>query len=162
MIRVSIKGFMIDSATEMPVVLLKNDQSGSLIPLLIGPFEAGAIILELKGIKPPRPVTHDLLAEMFKRNRIHMEYLEIYDSFEDIFFARIKYRKGIKSYTLEARPGDGLALSIRLNSPIYVNERIVLKLKQDVSAGRISDVNGLIPENQFLYLDNDQYMEHLM
>lgn len=153
---------MIDSATEMPVVLLKNDQSGDLIPLLIGPFEAGAIILELKGIKPPRPVTHDLLAEMFRRSKIHMEYLEIYDAFEDIFFSRIKYRKGIKTHTLEARPGDGIALSIRLNSPIYINKRIVLKLKQDISAGRISDVNSVIPENQFLYLDNDHYMEHLM
>jgi len=162
MVRVTIKGFMIDSVSEMPVVLLKEQGSDKTIPLFTGPFETGAIILELKGIKPLRPVAHDLIASMFKRHRIYMECLEIYDLFDGLFFSRIRYRKGFRPYTMETKPGDGLALAIRLNAPIYMDEKIIHEISRDNNRKPVSDKNITALNGEFLFLNSENYSKRIM
>ena len=162
MVKVTIKGFMVDSVSEMPVVLLKERGSDKTIPLFTGPFETGAIILELKGIKPLRPVAHDLIAAMFKRHKMYMECLEIYDIFDGLFFSRIKYRKGFKHYTMETKPGDGLALAIRLHAPIYMDENIILKIGRYNDRQPVPDKNIAALNGEFLFLNSENYSERIM
>ena len=65
MIKFTIKGIALDEETQMPIVILQSSETSRTIPLWIGPFEASAIIIEIEGVRPPRPLTHDLLSEFF-------------------------------------------------------------------------------------------------
>lgn len=88
------------------------------MPVPVGAFEASAIIIEIEGIKPPRALTHDLFAELALRHGLRMLEFELYARTEEGFLGRIKYRKGLRTWTMEVRPSDGIALALRLNAPI--------------------------------------------
>lgn len=119
-----INGIALDSQTDIPVVLLQELEGKKILPVQIGPFEASAIIIEMENVHPPRPLTHDLFADFFRRHGFKMQYLSIYKREEDKFFARLYYKKGFKTHSMEVRPSDGLALALRLEAKIYCSEAI--------------------------------------
>ena len=124
MLQFTIKGIALDEESKMPIIILQSPETSRVIPLWIGPFEASAIIIEIEEVKPPRPLTHDLLSEFFIKHHYKLKYVYIYDFINDSHIAKIVYRKGFKSFSLEIRPSDGIALALRLKAPIYVSQKV--------------------------------------
>ncbi len=124
-VKLDIKGIALDKETELPIVVLQSSDNKHILPLPIGPFEASAIIIEIEGVHPPRPLTHDLLSEFFRKHNFEINKLIIYDIIQDNVMARIYYRKGLKNYSMEVRPSDGIAMAIRANAPVYALGRVL-------------------------------------
>ncbi len=157
-IELAVKGIALEEETRMPILILKEKDSDRLLPLQIGPFEASAIIMQLEGIEPPRPLTHDILAEFFKRHNFHMLCLEIYGIIDNKQTARMLYRKGRKTFSMEVRPSDGIALALKLAAQIcctsevlslHAEEQAILKNLETLSA-------------EFLYLETERVQPPLM
>jgi bifunctional DNase/RNase len=125
MVALKIRGLLLDR-DNMPVVMLAEQEGQRLLPVWVGPAEASAIIVELEKIRTPEPLAHDLLAVLFLRHGLRMRRLEIYPRRRDCACgARIVYRRGLRSCTLETRPSDGLALAVRLGAPILGAEELL-------------------------------------
>jgi bifunctional DNase/RNase len=129
MLDFSVKGLALDERDQMPVVILQNLERNLILPLFVGPFEASAIIIEIEGVRPPRPLTHDLFSELFQRHRFHLLSVEIYGKFNDEYLARLRYKTKVSVHTMEVRPSDGIALALRLNAPILVDERLLASIE---------------------------------
>ena len=147
MVDFSVKGLALDDRSQMPVVILQNEEKSHMLPMVIGPFEASAIIMEIEGVHPPRPLTHDLFSELFQRHRFHMVSVEIYDRSDEEYFARIRYRTHKSSHTMEVRPSDGIALALRLNAPILVSEEIAASASPDLLHAGTDDQEILFLES---------------
>lgn len=117
-IALSVEGVVLEDEGESPTVLLRDSSGEYLMPVPVGAFEASAIIIEIEGIKPPRALTHDLIAELALRHRFRMIEFLLYGRTDEGFLGRIAYRKGLRSWTMEVRPSDGIALALRLGAPI--------------------------------------------
>ncbi len=116
-----------DEDSGIPIILLQEKEGSRILPVWIGPFEASAIIIEMEQVKPPRPMTHDLMAEMFFRHKFRMKEVLIHRSFEKKYHASMTYRERFKHHTVDIRPSDGLALAVRLGAPIYATEEVFEK-----------------------------------
>jgi hypothetical protein len=101
-----------------PIVILEDRETDRRLIVPVGPFEASAIILELKGISLPRPLTHDLLAAFFEEGGFHLDEVEFFGDVRSGIRARLHYRKGLRKLVKEVRPSDALALVIRLDAPL--------------------------------------------
>ena len=123
-----VKGIALEQKSRLPLVLLHNEEKNILVPIYIGPAEASAIIVEMEGVQPPRPLTHDLLAELFHKHHFKLICCEIYRCLEDKQLARIRYRSRFSSCEMEVRPSDGIALAVRLSAPIMVADEVIEKL----------------------------------
>lgn len=106
--------------------LILNEVEGNRrLPIIIGTFEAQAIALELEHIKPPRPMTHDLLKNAIEVFGANIDQIFINDLSEGTFFARIIYRKNGEQVEQDARPSDAIALAVRFKAPIYVSAEVL-------------------------------------
>ena len=114
-----------DRETNSPVLILKNDEEGSLLPIWIGPYEAYAIMMEIEGIEAPRPMTHDLLKNAIAALGADLEYVEIFDLSENTFFSQLILTTEAETITIDARPSDAVALALRCNSNIYVSRDVI-------------------------------------
>ncbi len=153
-----IKGIALDSQNGLPIIILKSPDGFGILPLRAGPFEASAIIIEIENVHPPRPLTHDLLSEFFTRHRYRLDKLVIYEKIEDDYLARIEYTKNMKRYRMEVRPSDGIALALRMESPILVARSIV----DTLDAGTAMFENMKEYTSEILYLEPDNTSIHLM
>lgn len=117
----------IDLLTHDPVVILKDMDGKRFLPILIGPFEATAIALALEGAPVPRPLTHDLMRNVFETLDARLEQVVIHDIRESTFFAKLVVRTNGDLQEIDARPSDGIALALRMSAPIYVSDKIVLE-----------------------------------
>lgn len=95
------------------------------LPIIIGAFEAQAIALELEKIQPPRPMTHDLLRDLFEAVSADVTDILIDDLREGTFFAKVRYVVDGKEHQLDARPSDAVALAVRTEAPIYVMANVL-------------------------------------
>lgn len=158
MLQFTIKGIALDEKSQMPIIILQSQETNKIIPLWIGPFEASAIIIEIEEVKPPRPLTHDLLSEFFLKHHYKLKYIYIYDFIDDSHIAKIVYKKGFKSYSMEIRPSDGIALALRLKAPIYASQNVANNAYSDPellkSAGNY--------QSEILYLENEKIDAHIM
>lgn len=124
MVNFVVTGLALDEHNRNPVVILQNAEGREVLPLTIGPFEASAIIMEIEGVHPPRPLTHDLFSEFFRRHRFQMIAVEIYGRENEDYYSRIRYRSKGGDHSMEVRPSDGIALALRQNAPILVAAEI--------------------------------------
>lgn len=108
---------------EEPRVLLEDRATGLGLEIPVGPFEASAVILHLEGIIPPRPLTHDLLAQLFEESGFSLERVELFG--EGGERARLSYRKDDSRREKEVRPSDALALALRLGAPITADASLL-------------------------------------
>lgn len=106
-------------------LILSEVNGNRRLPIIIGTFEAQAIALELENIKPPRPMTHDLLKNMVLSFDSGVEKVVISDLNEGTFFAKIHYKKQDENVELDARPSDAIALAIRFGAAIFVSNEIL-------------------------------------
>ena len=117
----------IDLITHDPVVILKDMDGSHYLPILIGPFEATAIALALEGAPVPRPLSHDLMRNILDSLETTLEQVVIHDIKDSTFFAKLVLRTNGELQEIDARPSDGIALALRMQSPIYVSDKIVLE-----------------------------------
>jgi bifunctional DNase/RNase len=128
-IEVRIRGLMMDPATSMPIIVLKDVASDTVMPIWVGIFEANAIALEIEKVAPPRPMTHDLAENLICHLNARLERVVISELKDDTFFAVLWLRQGDEPLALDARPSDALALALRADCPIYVTEEVMQMAK---------------------------------
>jgi bifunctional DNase/RNase len=122
-----ISGLTVDPITHSPIVILKEIDGDKTLPIWIGLLEATAIASELEGIKFSRPMTHDLLKSIMKMVDVEVVRIEVCDLKDNTYFALIHLKQGQKELSLDARPSDALALSLRVKAPIFVDDEVINK-----------------------------------
>lgn len=120
----------VDSLTKSPVVILKEVDGERKLPIWIGLLEANAIASELEGIKFRRPLTHDLIKNIIELSNMKVSRIEVCDLKENTFYALIYITGDEKEFTIDARPSDALALSLRVRAPIFVADEVFEKSGQ--------------------------------
>jgi uncharacterized protein len=126
----SISGLTVDPITNSPIVILKEIDGDGTLPIWIGLLEATAIASELEGIKFSRPMTHDLLKNMMDMVQVKVSKIEVCDLRDNTYYARINFEFNGKEMSIDARPSDAIALSLRLDAPIFVSEDVISRSTQ--------------------------------
>ena len=129
-VEVQIRGLMIDPVTNMPIVVLKDVASDTVLPIWVGIFEANAIALELEKTTTPRPMTHDLLRNLARGLNAVVRKVVVSELREDTFFAVIWMDQEGETVALDARPSDAIALALRWDCPIFVAKAVLDNAKQ--------------------------------
>ena len=106
-------------------LVLGEETGNRKLPVLIGAFEAQAIAMEIEGMKPSRPLTHDLFVQAMQAMEVEVEEVMINDLQEGIFFSRIRCKRGFDSFELDSRTSDAIALATKFKCPIYVSAKIM-------------------------------------
>ncbi|MBW1981156.1 MAG: bifunctional nuclease family protein [Deltaproteobacteria bacterium] len=128
--RMKISVLTLDPETKTPIVVLKDPETETFLHMSIGIAEATAIATELEGIRFTRPMTHDLLKNLTIKFGIRVIGVEVCDLRDRTFYAWIYLSVNGKRTRVDSRPSDALALALRTNAPIYVNERVFEKLER--------------------------------
>jgi uncharacterized protein len=125
-----ISGLTVDPLTNSPIVILKEVDGERTLPIWIGLLEATAIASELEGIKFSRPMTHDLLKNLMGLVNVKVNRVEVCDLKNNTYFALIHINHGGREMSIDARPSDALAISLRMGAPIFVAEEVINKSSQ--------------------------------
>ncbi|MEE8637997.1 MAG: bifunctional nuclease family protein [Candidatus Margulisiibacteriota bacterium] len=129
MIEMQVGGLGFDPRNLSPLVLLRDQEEMNFLPIWIGIFEAAAIAMELQNVKPPRPMTHDLLKNFIEELGGSSQRVVISDIKEGTFYAIIEVQKDKKLIKVDARPSDAIALAVRSHIPIFVSEVVMMQAK---------------------------------
>ena len=125
MIEVTIDSIRVSLMSQHRVVILREVGSERYLPIWIGPFEADAITIALQGVEVPRPLTHDLLAEMIDTLGARVSHVVVSDLRNDTFYATIVLDLQGDEVKVDSRPSDAIALAVRVNAPIFVEEHVM-------------------------------------
>ncbi len=129
-VEVQIKGLMIDPISNLPIIILKDKDSDSVLPIWVGIFEANAIALQIEKIGTPRPMTHDLIKNLLETLSAQVEKIVITELKDSTFFALIHLNVGGNTIEVDSRPSDAIAIALRAEAPIYVDEDVISKAKK--------------------------------
>jgi uncharacterized protein len=132
-IEVRIRGLMMDPATNMPIVVLKDVASDTVMPIWVGIFEANAIAIEIEKVSAPRPMTHDLTRNLMRHLNAELERIVITEIKDDTFYAVLWLRQGSEAIAIDSRPSDAIALALRADCPIFVAEHVMQSAKLNTS-----------------------------
>ena len=124
-VEMKIRGLMMDPMTNMPIVVLKDLSGDSVLPIWVGIYEANAIALEIEKVTTPRPMTHDLIKVLLMGLDCMIKKVVVSELKEDTFYALIWLECDGKVITVDSRPSDALALALRHDCPIYVEEKVL-------------------------------------
>jgi hypothetical protein len=108
-------------------LVLIEEKGERRIPIIIGGFEAQAIVIKLENLDPPRPLTHDLFKSFADEFNISVSEVFIYKLEEGVFYSTLVCSNGVKEYSIDSRTSDAVALALRFNCPIYITEDILEK-----------------------------------
>jgi bifunctional DNase/RNase len=125
MIEVKIDSIRASLMSEHRVVILKDLGSDRFLPIWIGRYEAEAIAIRLQNIEVPRPMTHDLLANAIIEMGGEISHVLVSDLRNDTFFAKIDVKINGQSVEIDSRPSDAIALAVRANAAIFVEEHVM-------------------------------------
>jgi uncharacterized protein len=128
-IEMRIRGLMMDPVTNMPIVVLKDVQGNTILPIWVGVYEANAIALEIEKVQTPRPMTHDLLKNVLLGLDVRVDKIVVNDLKDDTFYALIWVEREGQMMTIDSRPSDALALALRVDCPIFVDEQVLKNSK---------------------------------
>ena len=121
-----IRALMLDPVSNSPIVILKDAAGDAVLPIWVGAFEAQAIALELEKVSTPRPMTHDLIKNVLVGLETQVHKVVVTELREDTFYAVIWLERGGEVVSIDSRPSDALALALRVDCPIFVDD-VVLK-----------------------------------
>src|ERR1700678_3957231 len=128
-LEVRIRGLMMDPATNMPIIVLKDVASETVMPIWVGFFEVKAISDEIEKTAAVRPTTHDLARNLIRNLNAELERVVITELKNDTFLAVLWLRQDGEPLTIDARPSDAIALALRADCPIYVSEQVMQSAK---------------------------------
>lgn len=125
MIEMKVAGIALDAVTRSPIVLLKDGSDRRALPIYIGQDQAKAIIGALENQQTPRPLTHDLIANIFDVWEIALDKIIIHSLQDNTFYAVLCLKQGETKKEIDCRPSDAIAVALRTGSPIWVMEEVV-------------------------------------
>src|SRR5436190_4275028 len=129
-VEMKIRGLMMDPVTNMPIVILKDVGTDTVLPIWVGIYEANAIALEIEKVSTPRPMTHDLIKNVLVGLDANVHKVVVTELRDDTFFAVIWLEKEGRVISIDSRPSDALALALRMDCPIFVEEQVLKTSKQ--------------------------------
>jgi uncharacterized protein len=124
-IEMTIKGLMVDPITNMPIIILRDKDGQRVLPIWVGIFEANAIALQMENIATPRPMTHDLLRNVIQDLSGTVRKIVVSDLKDNTFYALIYVETPAETVAIDARPSDAIALALRTQAPIFVEESVI-------------------------------------
>lgn len=143
LVKMEIKGLLMDPVSNMPVVILRDADDGLFLPIWVGLFEANAIALEMEKVATPRPMTHDLLKNVLAKLDARVDRIVINELKDNTFFARIHLTRGDARYDIDSRPSDAIALALRSRAEIFVEQDVLEKSKNIRAEGGEPDPERL-------------------
>ena len=129
-VEMKIRGLMMDPVTNMPIVILKDVNGDSVLPIWVGIYEANAIALEIEKVTTPRPMTHDLIKNLLTGLDTRVHKVVVNELREDTFYAVIWLERDGRIISVDSRPSDALAIALRLDCPIFVEDEVLKSSKQ--------------------------------
>ena len=132
-IEMKIRGLMMDPITNMPIVILKEATGNAILPIWVGVTEANAIALEIEKVVTPRPMTHDLLKNVLIGLDSHVQKVVVTSIQDDTFYAVIWIDSDGRLISIDSRPSDALALALRIDCPILVEDEVLQSSKGQAS-----------------------------
>ncbi len=125
LVRVSVERVIVDSADGRYIVVLKDEAKNRWLPIVVGQPEAQAIALQMEKIAPPRPLTHDLLWRLVDLANLKVERIVVSDLRDNTYYALLSVRLSNDTREVDARPSDAIALALRAQAPIFVEEEVM-------------------------------------
>jgi len=128
-VEMKIRGLMMDPVTNMPIVILKDVNGNTILPIWVGIYEANAIALEIEKVSTPRPMTHDLIKSLLAGLDTGVRKVVVNELKDDTFYAMIWLEKDGELISVDSRPSDALAVALRVDCPIYVEDAVLSSSK---------------------------------
>jgi len=132
-IEMKIRGLMMDPVTNVPIVILRGTEAGVLLPIWVGVYEANAIAVEIEKMATPRPMTHDLLRNILNGLSCSVAKVVVNQLKDDTFYAIIWLKLDGRLISIDCRPSDALAIALRMDSPIFVEEDVIKASKVEAT-----------------------------
>lgn len=127
-IRLNVLGISYSQTQSGAYALVLSEENGQRrVPIIVGGFEAQAIAIQLEGLKPPRPLTHDLFVNFSQAFKINLIEVNIYKLEEGVFFSKLICDNGQTRISIDARTSDAIALALRFKCPIFTSEDIMTR-----------------------------------
>jgi bifunctional DNase/RNase len=161
-VEMKIRGLMMDPTANTPIVILKDVLSDRMLPIWVGPYEANAIALEIEKTAPQRPMTHDLLRNLITQIGATVDRIVVTDLIENTFYAVIEMTVDGRRMLLDSRPSDAIALALRVDCPIFVNEEVIANSRSAIDGAQIEVVteeDEEFEDEEFDEIDEDELDE---
>ena len=152
MLQMKVSGIALDPFTNTPIVILKDSTNEKTLPIWIGFMEASSIAMELEKTPRVRPITHDLVKNLIEKLGFLVSKIEVTDLKNDTFYATMHLKRESEEYILDARQSDAIAIALRCDSPIFVNEEVIEKSKNieiDEDKEKLEKLLEDLPEGDF-------------
>jgi bifunctional DNase/RNase len=159
-VKLKVTGISYSQTQSGAYALILNEENGERrIPIIIGGFEAQAIVIKLENLDPPRPLTHDLFKKFADEFSIAVVEVMIYKLEEGVFFSKLLCNNGEKEYSIDSRTSDAVALALRFECPIYITEEILEKAGITVSSSD-SDISVSNETDNVFTPDSGKYSSY--
>ncbi len=129
--KVTIAGLTLDQESKAPILILKTEETDEAVPIWIGLLEATSIASALQEIDFDRPMTHDLFKSFITLMDVDVDRVEVCDLKNNTFYARIYFISGDSEFSMDARPSDAIAMAVRFNCAVYVDEKVIEALRPE-------------------------------
>ncbi|MFO7572384.1 MAG: bifunctional nuclease family protein [Gaiellaceae bacterium] len=156
----TLYGVSFEPIGKQPIVLLKTADDDRYLPIWIGHSEAAAILMRLQGATPPRPMTHDLLAEVVSELQGEILRVTVTELRENTFYARITIVQDGREVEIDSRPSDAIALAVRCDAQIFAAEDVIEESSIEFQA-EDDEQSGLVTASTLADLDPDEFREFL-
>ncbi len=154
-IAVRVEKVTLDTSTNRFVVILRDDINKRWLPIVVGSSEAQAIALQLENIDPPRPLTHDLMKNLLDTVGSKVSRIIVNDLRENTYYAMINLSNNGSNKEVDARPSDAIALALRMQAPIFVDEEVMRKAAIREADEEDVEIEEKSPVSQIEELDSD-------
>jgi bifunctional DNase/RNase len=149
-IEVKIRALMMDPNSGTPIIILKDVNSETMLPIWVGAYEANAIALEIEKIAPPRPMTHDLLRNLIVELGLTVDRVVVTSLRDNTFYAVIEMTgENGDAMRLDSRPSDAIALALRADCPIFVDQEVIQASRNSVATDESGESEGDIGEEEW-------------
>jgi uncharacterized protein len=132
-VEMKIRGLMMDPVNNMPIVILRDSEGNRILPIWVGVYEANAIALEIEKVATQRPMTHDLIKTLLLGMEAGVRKVVVSELKDDVFYAVIWVERDGKLTSIDSRPSDALAIALRLDCPIFVDDSVLDNSKMATS-----------------------------
>jgi bifunctional DNase/RNase len=161
-VEMKVRGLALDPLSNLPIIILRDEEDKRSLPIWIGIYEANAIALELEKIETPRPMTHDLIKNILETIEARVLKVMVTDLKENTFYARIHLLRSGTAIEVDARPSDAIALALRTQSPIFVEEAVIDNARSVDSARDASSMDVTRLQKWLENLSDDELGKYKM
>ena len=146
-LEMKVKNLVLDPLSNMPMIILRDEEDKRSLSIWVGLPEANAIALELEKIPTARPMTHDLMKNILEAVGARVSKIAVTDLRENTFYAVIHLRLAERELTIDSRPSDAIALALRVEAPIFVEEAVIAKAESvEVKVAKDTEGTGKVDD----------------